>query len=236
MLPPTLKRIIVAGALLVGVTAIVLVAIRYGGILRPVIRDPQRLVTLVKSWGAWAWLGMIGLQVAQVVIAPLPGNLVAMVGGYVFGLGVGFLLCRVGVVLGSIAAFLLGRLFGRRLLRVFVPEETMNRFDFFVVRHGPFYLLLLMLLPNPTGDWLYYLAGITALPLPVFCLLTLVGRSPSNFVESYLGAQMYRLGSEGRHMTWWLWALIIGGFAIVSLAYYLNRPRIERFFARFTKF
>ena len=199
-------------------------------------RNPERIQALVRGWGIWAPLGFIVLQVIQIVVAPLPGSVVALVAGYVFGLGKGLLLAMAGVVLGALAAFLLSRAIGRRLLRLFVPERTMDRFDQFVVRRGPFYVFLLLLVPNPIGDWLYYWPGLTALPLMLFMLFVLVARIPTNLLEVFIGVQVARLGSAGYHLAWWQWTVF--GIIIVGLAvaYFVSRKRIEAFFLRFTRF
>jgi uncharacterized membrane protein YdjX (TVP38/TMEM64 family) len=141
-----------------------------------------------------------------------------------------------GILLGSTACFLLGRLLGRRLLRLFLPETTLDRFDAFALARGPFFIFLLLLFPNPLGDWLYYLAGLTTIPLPVFLLLVLAGRIPSNLLEAFLGNQMARFGSQAYRLAAWQWALVLAALLLVAGAYYFNRRRIERFFARFTRY
>jgi uncharacterized membrane protein YdjX (TVP38/TMEM64 family) len=235
MLAERTKRILLAIGIGLVLTGLVLVVLTWGRPLWTLFRSPERIHQLVSSWGVWAPLGMIAIQVIQVVVAPLPGNVAAIVSGYVFGLGTGLALCLIGILLGSTVDWLLARLLGRRLLRLFIPEPTIKRFDAFILTRGPFYLLLLLLVPNPIGDWLYYLAGLTAIPLPVFALLVLAGRLPSNLFETFIGVQVARLGSQAYRLTPWQWALLVAGVVAIALAYYLNRRRIERFFARFTR-
>jgi uncharacterized membrane protein YdjX (TVP38/TMEM64 family) len=230
------RRIIAAALVAVALAALTWVGIRWGGPLWRLFHNPERIQELVRSWGIWAPLGFILLQMVQIVVAPLPGSVVALVAGYVFGLDKGLLLAMAGVMLGALAAFLLSRAIGRRLLRLFVPARTMDQFDRFVVRRGPFYVFLLLLLPNPIGDWLYYLAGLTALPLALFMLFVLVARIPTNLLEVFIGVQVARLGSAGYHLAWWQWTIfgvVITGLAV---AYFVNRRRIEAFFLRFTRF
>jgi len=216
--------------------ALVWVGIRWGGSLWHLFRNPERIQQIVLGLGIWAPAGFILLQVIQVVVAPLPGNVIAVVAGYVFGLGRGLLWAMTGVMLGAAAAFLLSRGIGRRVLKLFVPERTMDQFDRFVVQRGPFYVFLLLLVPNPIGDWLYYLAGLTALPLPVFLLLVLAARVPSNLLEVFIGVQAYRFGSLGYHLAWWQWTAFIAVILALAIAYFANRRRIEGFFLRFTRF
>ena len=230
------KRIALGIAAGLVLTALVLAGIFYGGRFVPLFRDPEQIQRAIRNWGGWAPVALIAVQILQVVIAPLPGNVVAIVGGYVFGLGKGLLLCMIGVLAGAALAFGIGRVFGRRLLRLFVAEATLNRFDAFIVTRGPFYLFLLLLFPNPIGDWLYYLAGLTAIPLPVFLVLVLAGRIPSNLFETFVGVQMLRFGSQAYRLTWCHWTLIAAALIVIAGVYYLNRKRIERLFLRLTRF
>lgn len=230
------RRVLVAAAMIIGVTLVVLAGLRWGGPLWRLFRNPERIQQLVRRWGIWAPLGLIVLQIIQIVIPPLPGSVVSITAGYVFGLGRGLLLAMIGIVLGAGINFLLSRWIGRRVLRLFVPEATMDRFDRFVVERGPFYVFLLLLLPSPIGDWLYYLAGLTALPFPVFLLLVLAGRIPSNLLEVFVGVQVYRLGSRGYHLALWQWLGFGTIIVALAIAYSLNRKRIEALILRLTHF
>jgi uncharacterized membrane protein YdjX (TVP38/TMEM64 family) len=230
------RRLLAGGAIAIGVTLVVLAGIRWGGSLWSLFRNPDRIQELIRSKGIWAPLAFIVLQVIQIVVAPLPGSVVSVVAGFVFGFGKGLLLAMIGVVLGAGVAFLLSRWIGRRVLKLFVPEATMDRFDRFVVARGPFYVFLLLLLPNPVGDWLYYLAGLTALPFPFFLLLVLAGRIPSNVLEVFIGVQVYKLGSRGYHLALWQWIAFGAAIAALAIAYFLNRKRIEALILRLTHF
>jgi uncharacterized membrane protein YdjX (TVP38/TMEM64 family) len=232
----SVRRIIVLSAVAVGLAALAYCGIRWGGPVWRTFRNPEQLQHLVASWGIWAPLGFVGLQLVQVIVAPLPGNVVAIAGGYVFGVGKALSLCMVGVVVGAAVCFLLSRSVGRRLLRLFVPEKTMDQFDEFAARRGPLYVFLLLLVPNPLGDWLYYLAGLTALPLPLFLLQVLIARIPTNLFETFIGSQAARLGSRGYHLAWWQWTVFGALVLVLAIVYFLNRKRIEALFLRFTKY
>src|SRR5271157_2543567 len=45
----------------------------------------ERLLKFMDALGPWAALGLIFLQAAQVIVAPIPGDVVNMVGGFVYG-------------------------------------------------------------------------------------------------------------------------------------------------------
>ena len=183
-------------------------------------RHPEELRLLVRSWGAWAPAGIILLQVVQIVVAPLPGNAMSFAAGYALGLWPTVVWLMVGVLLGATVDFLLIRFLGRRLLRYFLPPERLAKLDALILRRGTFYIFLLLLVPNPVGDWVYYLAGLTSLPLPVFLGLVLIGRLPSNLLECAVGA-------SATHFGWREWAIVGLVAAILGLLYFLHRQRIE---------
>ena len=181
---------------------------------------PVELRMLVRSWGVWAPVGIVLFQVVQVVVAPLPGNAMSFACGYALGLWPTVLWLMIGVLLGATVDFLLIKLLGRRLLRYFLPPDRLAQLDALVLRRGTFYIFLLLLVPNPVGDWVYYLAGFTSLPLPVFLGLVFVGRLPSNLLGCWVGA-------SATHFGWREWTIVGLIAAILGLLYYQYRDRIE---------
>ncbi|MEO0009977.1 MAG: VTT domain-containing protein [candidate division WOR-3 bacterium] len=216
--------LLLTGLVLVAVI-LVLVVRRWGY----VFSSPEELRRLVHSWGVWAPLGTILLQLVQIVLAPLPGNLLAFAAGYALGFWPTIVWLMIGVLGGATLAFLLSRALGRRLLRVFVPGPALERFDRQVIERGTFYLFLLLLVPNPIGDWVYYLAGLTRIPLPFFLLLVLLARLPSNIIECGIGASAIRFGLR----EWLIFGLVV---ILLTAGYLLNQHRIEHLLLRLVRF
>jgi uncharacterized membrane protein YdjX (TVP38/TMEM64 family) len=207
---------VVSSVALAGLAVLLVLA---GGRVWHLFRHPEELRLLVRSWGAWAPFGIILFQVVQIAVAPLPGNAMSFACGYALGLWPTVIWLMIGVLLGATVDFLLIKLLGRRLLRYFLPPDRLARLDAVVLRRGTFYIFLLLLVPNPVGDWVYYLAGMTSLPLPVFLGLVFIGRLPSNLLECAVGASAARFG-------WREWSIV--GLVAVTLAllYYQHRTRI----------
>lgn len=203
------------------VAAAVLFLLLYGRQVWHLFRNPGELRALVTGWGVWAPLGIIGFQVLQIIIAPLPGHPLSFAVGYAYGFWPGVLWLMVGIMLGSTINFLLARLLGRRLLRFFISADRLARLDRTVIRRGTLYIFLLILIPNPVGDLAYYLAGLTALPLPVFLVVVLAGRLPTSLVEAGLGSGATRFGPVE-------WVLLGVAVALVTVLYLLNQQRITR--------
>lgn len=183
-------------------------------------RSPAELRELVQRWGVWAPLGTVLFQMLQIIVAPLPGSVMSFACGYALGFWPTIAWLLLGVALGATVDFLLARMLGRRLLHYLVPPDKLARLDEVVIRRGTFYIFLLLLVPNPLGDWIYYLAGLTPIPLPLFLVFVLVARLPSNLLECGLGATATRFGLR----EWLLFGLLV---ALATLFYVLNQRRID---------
>lgn len=191
-------------------------------------KNPLQVRKLVYDAGILAPLVMVGLQTIQVIIAPTPGQLVAFISGYIFGAFKGTVLSMIGLTIGAILAFLLARITGRRIIGYFLSDKTLKRLDSYLLKKGSFLLFLLLIIPNPLGDGVYYLAGLTDLPLLFYIILVVVCRLPSNIVSNILGAKI----TSFTFYHWIVFGIII---AILVIIYYLNRNRIEAILLRLAK-
>lgn len=208
-----------------GIAALTTVLAFGGQSILHYFRHPEELRRLVYDWGAWAPAGIVLLQMVQVIIAPLPGNALSFAAGYALGVWPTIIWLMVGILLGATADFLIVRLLGRRILRRLVPAERLARLDAQVVRRGTFFIFLLLLVPNPIGDWVYYLAGLTAMPLWLFLGLVLAARLPSNLLETWVGSTATGFGVRE-------WAALGLVAVAMALVYYTYRERIQALLER----
>ena len=72
-------------------------------------QNHQEFKKTISSYGAYAPLAYILLQVLQIIIAPIPGGAVEFLGGVLFGVKAGFIYSMIGLTLGSWLAFSLAR-------------------------------------------------------------------------------------------------------------------------------
>ena len=223
--PKKIRSIVLAILLIV----IVIIAVI---ILTPrllnLVKHPDQLKQLVLNAGIWAPLVMVTMQIIQVIIAPMPGQVVAFVSGYIFGAFKGTILSMIGLTIGAIFAFLLARITGRRLLRFFLHEAALKRLDTYTLKQGPFVLFLLLLIPNPLGDGVYYLAGLTNIPLLFYIIIVIISRLPSNVVNNLIGAKV-------TSFTIYHWLAFGLTMVILVLLYFLYNKRIEALLLRWAK-
>ena len=93
--------------------------------------NAEALESFIKGLGLWGLAIFLLLQIVQAVIAPLPGNILTMVGGVLFGLWPSFLLAYAGNVIGSIIGFSLVRKLGRPALLRRMGKKKLDKYTKF---------------------------------------------------------------------------------------------------------
>jgi uncharacterized membrane protein YdjX (TVP38/TMEM64 family) len=172
------------------------------------VTNQEALTEYVRQAGIFAPLVFFLIQFLQVIIAPIPGNITGLVGGAVFGLWFGFLLNAVAVFLGSQFMFYLGKRYGKGIAQKFMSTETFDKYEKKISgKAGKGVLMGIFLVPFFPDDIICLIAGVSNIDYKTFALLVLVGRTPSSFVTSAMGAGIY----SGK----------IGIVVIGSLIYYL---------------
>ncbi len=193
----------------------------WGGDLYRLLANREAMQAWVASLGAWGPVVTILLHILQVLLAPLPGQTVGLVAGYLYGPALGTLYSLIGVMLGSALAMGLAREFGRPLVGRLVGRERLARWDRIANRQGPVFFFLAFLLPFLPDDLLCFVVGLSPLPIPYMLVLAALGRLPGLWVASWLGAHATTL-------PWWGWVGIgVGGAALAAL-YARHRERLER--------
>ena len=187
--------------------------------------DRQRLLNLIKEHRANAVFIFIGLQVLQVVAAPVPGEATGFVGGMFFGTGWGILYSTIGLTLGSWIAFMLARLAGRPLVELVVKAETIKRYDYVMKHKGMFLAFLMFLVPGFPKDILCYLLGLGHMGQRDFLLVSTTGRLLGTTLLT-VGGTLFRDKRYGALFT------LFGISLFLILLTMVYRETIERWFRR----
>jgi uncharacterized membrane protein YdjX (TVP38/TMEM64 family) len=182
--------------------------------------DQERIRAWVASFGPWAPLVSITLNVAQVLLAPVPGHFVGWANGYLYGVGMGTLYSMAGLVLGTALAMALGRRFGRPLVERLVNSRTLARWDQITRRQGPLFFFLVFLFPLLPDDVTCFLIGLSPLPIPRMVVLASLGRLPGVFVSCWVGAY-------ATTWPWWAWIPLGGGSAVLAWTFWRYQAQIE---------
>lgn len=187
------KRKIMAG-LSLGVVAflVVLVTLFVCRWLRNFSQEDFR--NYIRSFGALGWLVLLGLQILQVFIALIPGEIVETAAGFVLGPWLGTAICYLGICLASTLIFTLTRRYGVKWVEAFVSREKILSLRFLnTAQKRNFLIFLLFFIPGTPKDLLTYFVGLTDIRLRTFLFLSMVARIPS-MVSSTFGGHL--LGEE----------------------------------------
>lgn len=174
----------------------------------------------VRAWivgfGALAPFAYVTFFVAQILIAPLPGSFLSVLGGYLFGFGAGLMLSLIGLSIGVTLALLIGRKLGRPLLERFFDHAELIRWERKLRLRSPLLWFILFLFPLP--DLTIYVAGLGTTPMRLLIPVVLFGRSIGILIGSTLGTATARLPGWFVLGQWTLFLVLAG------LAYRYQRP------------
>ena len=184
----TRLKLIIFGTLILGLVLYLVLDIIFNGPLTRFLSNRDQVVLAVQSFGFFAPLIYVILQIVQTVAAPIPGQVVGSVGGFLFGPW-GILWTLIGSLIGDYIVFRLARRFGRPLLEKLFSAATIKKFDFIIdSKSAPLILFAIFLLPGFPDDVVCYIAGLTKLPIRQLMLLVGLGRLPTIVLVNYLGA------------------------------------------------
>jgi len=144
--------------------------------------------TFVLQTGPWGPLVFVALQVLQVFIFVLPGEIAQIAGGYLFGLVEGTVLSLVGISLGSLLNFTLARLLGKPFVNRLFGQEKLEKFDTILTSsrmETAFFLLFLI--PGIPKDILCYVAGLSKMKFLGFLGVSMLGRLPGIVGSTAIG-------------------------------------------------
>ena len=127
----------------------------------------------------------------QVIFAFIPGEVVEIAAGVLFGPWWGTLFCLVAETLGSVIVIMLVRKFGRRFVESLYPREKIDALPILNDRKKRnAFIFLLFAIPGTPKDFLTYIIGLTKISIPTYILLTFFARIPSVITSTFAGSSI----------------------------------------------
>ena len=146
---------------------------------------PDAVETRLAELGPWAPLAFVGAY----LVAPalfLPGSVLTVAAGALFGIVRGALLSLVGATGGATLAFLVAR----HLAGEWVERRTSGRLQEIkagVEREGWRFVAFVRLVPIFPFNLLNYALGLTRIPLATFTVTSFITMAPGAVAYAYLG-------------------------------------------------
>jgi uncharacterized membrane protein YdjX (TVP38/TMEM64 family) len=183
--------------------------------IRHTFKDPSVVRDWISEHFVLGVIAMILICAIQVIVALVPGELVEIAAGYIFGVWFGSLICFIGIMLGSVTVILLTRKIGRRFIEALCPREKLESLP---VINDPkkrdSLAAILFLIPGTPKDLLTYIIALTQMSIPTYILLTSV-RFPSIIISAMGGDALIN-----ENLTKAIWIFIVAA-VISSLGYFL---------------
>ena len=150
--------------------------------------DTEALKAFVDEHFIIGMILMIFICAFQVIVALIPGELLEIAAGYVFGSVFGAFLCLVGTMIGSVTAIMIVRKFGRRFVESLYPREKIDALPI-LREHKKRNVLtaMLFLIPGTPKDLFTYVIGLTDMSIATYILITSLARFPSIIMSTVGG-------------------------------------------------
>lgn len=195
----------------------------------------EEIRDIIAATGAWGPFVFMFASFLQVTFIPIPGVIIILSGNLLFGPVLGIIYSTIGMILGALLAFALGRWVGRPFVDWVVGDK--EEVDGYLKRlKGKENVLFffMFLLPFFPDDALCSVAGITSMTWPIFIFMATFTRIVSN-----IAAVIFMSGEVIPYQGWGLVVIaLVGILSIIAFIYaYRFSDKINELLDRFsTKF
>lgn len=140
----------------------------------------EKLQEIIASTGVYGPLVFILVSFLQVTFIPIPSTITIVAGSFLFGPYLSFAYSYIGIILGSMFAFFLGRKLGRKFVYWVVGDkDTVEKYLQKLKGKEIIVLFFMFLFPFFPDDALCAIAGITSISYLGFLIMQLITRFTS---------------------------------------------------------
>ncbi|MBS5884642.1 VTT domain-containing protein [Clostridium sp.] len=172
----------------------------------------------IEGFGNSAYIIFFLLQLASIIIAPIPSNVSAVAGAMVFGMWESFIITTLAIVSGSAIVFFLSRICGKAFVERFVSTKILSKYEEIISsKKGEMIIFLMLLLPFFPDDIINFLVGLGSMSFKRYFILLILTRPWEILIAC-------GLGSASISIPLWGWGAIL----LVSIIIVVNSSKIER--------
>lgn len=168
----------------------------------------------VESFGIFAPILYILMEITHIVLAFIPGGPVEIIGGVLFGALWGLVLCEIGIFLATVIIYNLVRKFGKPLVDTFVSEEKFKKFKFLHdEKKLELIVFIFLMIPGTPKDVISYMTSLTDIKRYRFYTIATIARIPSVTSSAFMGATL----GDGKPIITVIIFLITGAVGIIGI-------------------
>ncbi len=141
----------------------------------------ERVTTRVRDAGIGGVFILLAFQFLQIVVAFIPGEVVQMAAGIIYGPWWGALIILIGCIISSAFVFMLVHKLGAPFVQAMVPKKYMDKLrKFESSQKFNIIVFVLFLIPGMPKDVFTYITPLSHMRLGTFLALTNTARIPGS--------------------------------------------------------
>lgn len=175
----------------------------------------EKIVAEMDDAGFGGVLLLEALQLLQIIVAFIPGEVVQLAAGAIYGPWIGGLIILVGCIISSAIVFLLVRKLGAPFVHDMVPKKYILKLEEF--EHSKKFNLIvfiLFLIPGLPKDLFTYVVPLTDMRFREFMLVTNIARIPGIILSTYAANGLIN-GDIWQSVAIFLALAIVSGVALI---------------------
>lgn len=146
----------------------------------------------ILSLGSLGPIIFILFQILQIIIAPIPGEVIQLAGGYIYGIWFGTIYTVVGLLIGAVIIFYFTRFIGGSFIEKLVSKNKHKWIAHLMDNKKiSIFLFIIFIIPGTPKDIFIYVAGLTKIKPATFFTILLVARFPWILASVSIGSNLY---------------------------------------------
>ncbi|MGD1936788.1 MAG: TVP38/TMEM64 family protein [Cyanophyceae cyanobacterium] len=184
----------------------------------------DELVRWLENLGPWSVVGFIGAHVVATAVG-IPGTVLVLAGGVVFGVFYGTLWSVIGATLGAIAAFALARTLLRdHIIKRWGHSSRLQKLNHRLGRSPLAVVLAVRFAPISPFNVVNFLFGLTPISLRTYAVGTFIGIIPGTALYTWTGSSGADMLSGGNPVPF---AIAISALGILSILPFMCGRRYQ---------
>ena len=209
----TIVSVLITIALIVWFTVFVTDAIKNAGGVQYVASELSQRINGVGFAGV---LIALAIQVLQVIVSPIPGQVVEITMGICYGSVCGALLCLSGSAIGAALIMIFVKRFGVKAVELFISTDEINNMKFINSEKKLEKLVFfLFVLPGTPKDPLIFFFGLTKIKTSTFVIIQTLARAPAMFATTLGGKYLAEQNYWGAIIIFAIMLILAGGGMII---------------------
>lgn len=184
----------------------------------------EEFKNFIEGLGWKGWLIMLGIQVLQIFVAFIPGEVVEILSGLLYGPFFGLIICLIGIAIGTILIYYTVKLFANKYV-----EKLKDKLQTYSFLNNPkkihLYFFILFLIPGIPKDIFIYLVPFLPIKLSTFILVSCFARIPSILSSNIVGSSL----ASGNYL---VSIIVFSVFAILGIIVILFNDKIMSAFKK----